>query len=163
MLVSRLRRVKAVPLKPRSVGPPKGSVDMSLDVCLQAFENEEPQAIPTTAILECLAPFIEQKGEDFVDVSFGPQDSCTFYFATTDETVQVLTVNRPCGDARLAQVLFQIMELGNFILFVPGEERPIVLKAQTNSHVPPDMLEALGEPVVADDVPTFTAFFMGTA
>jgi hypothetical protein len=133
---------------------------MSVDVFLQAFERGEPQAIPTNEILKCLAPFVEKKSEDFVDVSFGPQDSCTFYLDTTDATVGGLTVNRPCGDRKLADVLFQIMRLGNFVLFVPGEERPIVLTGETPLHLPEDLLEALGEPVVTSDVVAFTKEFM---
>jgi hypothetical protein len=133
---------------------------MSVDVFLQAFERGEPQAIPTSGILKCLAPFVEKKTEDFVDVSFGPQASCTFYFDTNEDTVEGLNVNRPCGDPKLADVLFQIMKLGNFVLFVPGEEQPIVLTAETTPHLPEDLLDALGEPIVTGDVVAFTKRFM---
>lgn len=129
---------------------------MSLDIFLQAFHDGDPQDVPTPHILKCVGEFAANTDTDFVDLVFGPRDSCTLYFDTREPVVQGLTVNRPCGDRRLAKVLFEIMQLGNFVLFIPGEEPPIVTDEAAIGHLPEDMVEALGEPMVAATLEEFT-------
>lgn len=133
---------------------------MSLDVFLQSFENGNPQGVATTDIVECAREFITEQAETYLELVFGPADSCTLYLDTNEPTVSGITVNRPCGDRRLANVLFRIMQLGNFVLYVPGEDRPLVVHPGTTKHLPDELIEAVGEPIVVTTVEEFRREFL---
>lgn len=136
---------------------------MSVDVFVQAFLNGQPQAVPTADVLACFEGFITKRHDSYFDVEFGPADSSTVFFDTTAPTTDGLMINRPCGDRRLSECLFRVMRLGNFIVFVPGEDAPWVLSEATVVHLPADMLECLGPPIVAPDLESFVLAFNSPA
>jgi hypothetical protein len=136
---------------------------MSTEVFLHSFENGCPQQVPTAAVLTCFEPYITQTAASFLEVAFGPADSSTVYLDLAAPTVDNLMVHRPCGDPKLAECLFHVMQLAHFILFVPGEPVPIVVAAGAIPHVPPDMLQSLGQPRVTPDLRAFVRAFMHPA
>jgi hypothetical protein len=57
-----------------------------------------------------------------------------------------LSVERPCGELRLWDALFQILKMGSVVLFFPGG--PLIVAEDQDTHeLPRDMTAALGEPV----------------
>jgi hypothetical protein len=132
---------------------------MSYDYFLQAHFQEEPQNIPTEAILAIFAPFTKEKGEEFIDLEFGEGNSCTIYITTTDVAVSGFSVNRPCDSRQLGECLYRVMSLGNFVFFEPDGKQPIILDSAIEGHLPGDMVEALGKPAVAGSEEDFLAFY----
>jgi len=57
-------------------------------------------------------------------------------------------VHRPCGDHRLWDSLASILALGDVVLFFPGAQALLVAHSGVAQHLPPDMFEAFGQPVV---------------
>jgi len=133
---------------------------MSVEVFVQAFENGAPQPVPTARVVACFSASVTSAGDSFLELGFGPTDSCTVYLATASETLSDFMVHRPCGDPALAACLFAAMGLGHFILFVPGDPAPIVTARSTVTHIPEDMIRALGQPIVADDLASFSEAFL---
>jgi hypothetical protein len=60
-----------------------------------------------------------------------------------------LSINRPCADLRLWDALASILALGNVVLYFPGCKAPLIANLNARQHVPLDMIEALGEPIIA--------------
>ena len=57
-------------------------------------------------------------------------------------------ISRPCADIRLWNALAEILRLGNAVLFFPGGQHPLIAAPSVKQHLPPDMIEALGEPLI---------------
>lgn len=131
---------------------------MSYEYFLQAHCNGKPQEISTGKILAILNAYITEKGEDYVDLQFDKENSCTIYFDANGSTVDSLMVSRPCS-GKLAECLYQIMLLGNFVFLEPDGKSPIVLMAETIGHLPPGIIEAFGPPSVAADMDAFLALY----
>ena len=116
---------------------------MGHSIFLQAHFQGGSQNILTSEVLACFSQFITYREQSFIDLQFTETDSCTVFFDTTSPNIDHLTVSRPCGDRGLAQCLFQVMKLGDFVLFEPGVDRFIVLREEVIPHLPEGMAEAL--------------------
>ncbi len=132
---------------------------MSVDTFIQAFESGEPQALRTKDILECFDGVISDRSDSYIDVAFGPHNTSSIYFEVAKDTDTGVTVNRPCGDPGLAKRLYRLMQLGNCVLFTPGEDGFIVISEQAAEHMPDDMKECLGEPEIAGNEEAFVAMY----
>jgi hypothetical protein len=132
---------------------------MSVDIFIQAFENGEPQQIKTAKILACFNGFITVTGDKYIDVVFGPKDSASIYFNHNGDSDTGVMISRPCSDPKLAGCLYNLMKLGNCVLFIPGEEQLIVLNEETITHMPEEMKDIFGETRIADSEQTFTKLF----
>lgn len=128
---------------------------MGHSIFLQAHSQGGSQSIPTSEVLACFSKFITYREEAYIDLQFTETDSCTVFFDTTSPSISHLMVSRPCGDRGLAQCLFQVMTLGNFVLFEPGVDRFIVLREEVIAHLPEGMAEALGEARIAANWESF--------
>ncbi len=128
---------------------------MGHSIFLQAHFQGGSQNIPTSDVLACFSPFITARKDAWIDLQFTETDSCTIYFDTTSPSINHLMVSRPCGDKQLFCCLFQVMKLGNFVLFEPGVDRFIVLREEVIAHLPEGMAEALGKARVAPDIESF--------
>jgi len=124
-------------------------------IFLQAHFQGGSQNIPTSEVLACFSPFITAKEDAFIDLQFTDTDSCTIYFDTASPSIDHLMVSRPCGDRGLAQCLFQVMKLGNFVLFEPSVDRFLVLREEVIAHLPEGMAEALGKARIVDTIESF--------
>jgi hypothetical protein len=128
---------------------------MGHDIFLQAHVQGGSQNIPTSEVLACFSRFITAKEDVSIELQFTEVDSCTIYLETTSPNIDNLMVSRPCGDRKLAECLFRVMQLGNFVLFEPDCDRFIVLRAEVIAHLPEGMAESLGEARVAPDIESF--------
>lgn len=130
---------------------------MSDDIFVQAHVKGDAQEIPTGDVLACFVPFIMHQEEDFIDLLFDEENTCTIFLDTNSPTVTDLLIERPCGDERLFECVYRVMQLGNFVLYQGEGERFIVLKEDTIAHLPEGMAEALGEAKIAPDQDSFLA------
>jgi hypothetical protein len=69
-------------------------------------------------------------------------------FQDNDKLIDGFTVNRPCRDRRLWRALFQVMRMGPVVLYYPGGRSPLVALESATQMLPPDMVDALGQPRV---------------
>jgi hypothetical protein len=128
---------------------------MSHSLYLQAHINGGSQEIPTKEVLACFSEFIAAQDDSAIYLEFSPGDSCTIYLDTTSPSIEGLTVSRPCGDDRLPESLFRVMQLGNFVFFEPGGDRFIIPDEAVIQHMPEGMAEALGKAWIATDLDSF--------
>jgi len=132
---------------------------MSYEYFLQAHLLGENQPIATDKIVQVFAPYIADRGESFLDLAFDDSNQCTIYLDLESPTTSHLTISRPCGDPRLGECLYEVMQLGNFVFFEPDGRHPILLTQSAIENMPPDMIDSLGEPVVARNKNEFLEFY----
>lgn len=92
-------------------------------------------------------------------VTYGSEnEGCDIYYDRDEHDSRMISsmmINRPVADMRLWDSLYQIMLLGNVIMFWP-DGGPLVANRNVIPHLPPDVIEGLGEPDVIDrasDIP----------
>jgi hypothetical protein len=117
------------------------------------FEGE-PQAIATSAIMGAMAPLPVAVGERYVVVTL--PDQPTGWVGTLDIGIDAaaahssgLALIRPLVSDALNRMLYRVMRLGNSIIYAPGVDYPIILRAQVVQELPEGMIGALGPPCVA--------------
>lgn len=123
---------------------------MSYDYFMQAHVHGEAQEIPTEKFLRIFEKYISQKDDNYIDLYFDELNSCTVYMDTGEPTNSGITINRPCADERLIRCLYAVMQLGNFVFYEPDGKHMIALSIETEQHLPEDMVETLGKPLVAE-------------
>lgn len=92
-------------------------------------------------------------------LKFDESNECTFHFETFAPTIDGLMVNRPCGGEKFVRCIYEIMRLGNFVLFEPDGKHPIITDPETEKHMHADMIESLGTPIVATNWESFNSVF----
>lgn len=124
---------------------------MSLDLWLSCFRHGEPHPEPT-ALLR--APFdalvVSTEPRCLVLGLPGGQDSLLF-IDTSADTAAGFTLNRPVRDPVLWQALLGALQHTGRVLLVPGAVPPLIGCADTAPHLPADLVESLGPPVVVTD------------
>jgi hypothetical protein len=124
---------------------------MSFDVYLQVFDKGEAAGIPRDSVRHAFgAAFVTEPAPDRWKVLYDAQNSCDVYLSAdaNPNLLKGLSINRPCGDSRLWDSLASILALGNVVLYFPGCRAPVVSNLNATQHLPHDMIEALGNPVV---------------
>jgi hypothetical protein len=124
---------------------------VSFDVYLQVFDNGEASGIPRDRVRDAFgAAFVTDSASGSWRVQYDAQNSCDVYLNLDAGAgmLQGLSINRPCGDIRLWHALATILSLGNVVLYFPGCKAPLIANVNVRQHLPLDMIEALGEPMV---------------
>jgi hypothetical protein len=124
---------------------------MSLDVYLQVFDKGEATGIPRDSVRDAVgAVFVTETASGSWRVQYDAENSCDVYLNVDAGAgmLQGLSINRPCGDMRLWQALATILRLGNVVLYFPGCKAPLIANLNARQHLPLDMIEALGEPMI---------------
>ncbi len=123
---------------------------MSFDVFLQVFEKGESAGIRRDSVRYAFgAGFVTESSPARWRVQYDARNSSDVYLSLDGATlVRGLSINRPCGDLRLWNALAAILALGNVVLFFPGCKAPIIANRDSKQHLPPDMIEAFGEPMI---------------
>ena len=124
---------------------------MSFDVYLQSFDRGEFAGIPRQRLRVAFGAHLSETETDFWQVRYDDMNSCNLYLTAHDTDARMLhgfTLNRPCADQRLWDALPSILALGNIVLYFPGGRQPMVAHSKVTQHLPPDMIESLGQPIV---------------
>jgi hypothetical protein len=122
---------------------------MSFDLFMQCYGETHKLGLPVGA-MRALFPICREEPEfNRWVVEYDPMNSCDIYAGLLKDNRERLgdfMVSRPCGDMRLWEALFSILNMGSVVIFWPGS--PPVLAAGTNADSLPDgMVEGLGQPV----------------
>src|SRR5713101_7523405 len=123
---------------------------MSFDVYIQCHEAGKPAGIPR-AIIRRLFPVVEAESErDCWRVRYTDLHACTIYVGTLQSDVEMvhwICLDRPCGIMQFWDSVFEVMQLGNVVLYFPGCASPLIALESVGPHLPADMVESLGQPV----------------
>ena len=132
---------------------------MSYEYFLQAHLNQDFQEILTESILTIFKDYITARDQRYIDLEFEEGNSCTIYIDTTSPTTTGFMISRPCYSRRLAECLYQVMLLGNFVFYEPDGKAPIIIHPATEEHLPTDMVEALGKPAIGESKERFLELY----
>ena len=127
---------------------------MSFDVYLQSFVQHEPSGVPRASIQDVFEPFIvdDTEGND-LELKYDEANSCSLHLTPlvgSCDSIHAISIHRPCGDSRLWESVIRIMELGNVVFYFPGDSPPLVSNQSVGLHLPPDMIETLGQPACVE-------------
>jgi hypothetical protein len=124
---------------------------VSFDVYVQVFHKGESAGISRDSVRDAFgAGFVRESAPESWKVQYDAMNSCDVYLNLDAGAgmLQGLSINRPCGDMRLWHALASILRLGNVVLYFPGCKAPLIASLNARQHLPLDMIEALGEPVM---------------
>lgn len=131
---------------------------MSFDLFVGCFEQGDIASFPAELVISAFAPFtlvVEPGG-----LILGFDDSgtpCTYVHLDMAATqISDFSVNRPVDEPALYEALLAILRSAPVALYMAGECPPLIGRAETARHLPPDMIETLGEPVLlqrAEEIP----------
>ena len=119
---------------------------------MQVLDEGESAGIPHDSVRDAFgAAFVAESGPERWKVFYDAQNSCDVYLSLDAGAgmVQGLSINRPCADLRLWDALASVLALGNVVLYFPGCKAPLIANFNARQHLPLDMIEALGEPIIA--------------
>ena len=123
---------------------------MSFDVYLQSFHRGEFAGIPRQRVRDVFGEHLTETESDYWQLRYDDAKSCDLDLTAHDDPSMVrgFTVHGPCADQRLWDALASILALGDIVLYFPGGRAPLVARSTVTEHLPPDMVESLGQPVV---------------
>lgn len=121
---------------------------MSYEYYLQAHLHQDDQQVPTERILAIFGDYINGKDNNYIDLYFDNENSCTIYIDTADAVCSGFMVSRPCG-GKLGECLYDVMLLGNFVFYEPAGIHMITVDPAVEAHLPEDMIDTFGKPAVA--------------
>ena len=124
---------------------------MSFDIYVQSFRDGEFAGIPRRRVRDAFGTHLTETETHFWHVRYDHTNSCEIDLTAHDtdpSMVQGFTVHRPCTDQRLWDALASILVLGDIVLYFPGGRAPLVARSTVIQHLPVDMVDALGQPVV---------------
>ncbi|ANM29854.1 hypothetical protein ABI59_10090 [Acidobacteria bacterium Mor1] len=122
---------------------------MSFEVYLQSHHDGAFAGLPETSVREAFGSHLSEESDRIWRLRYDAENESVIYVGREpDRTISSLMVERPCGDGRLWDALFRVMELGNVVFFFPGGTAPAVAHGDAGSHLPRDMVDALGAPQV---------------
>ncbi len=124
---------------------------MSFDVYVQSFQNGEFAGISRERVRDAFGAHVTDTKTDFWQLRYDDVDSCELDLtphASDPGMVRGFTIHRPCADHRLWDALASVLALGDVVLYFPGGRPRLVARGSVTQHLPPSMVEALGQPVV---------------
>jgi hypothetical protein len=126
---------------------------LSFNVFLSIFLYGEPHALADDCVQEAFgAALVEVRAEpESWRLDYDGEDCEVFVTrrAAGDTGISALMVARPIADERLWDSLYRVMRIGNVLMFYLGCPFPLVADEAAIPHVPGDILEAIGKPVLA--------------
>jgi hypothetical protein len=124
---------------------------MSFDVFVQSFQDGEFAGLSRQRVREAFGLALHESEPNFWQLRYGEGRSSDLYIDVHDpdpSQIHGFTVNRPCTDEQLWDSLIAILTLGNVVLYFPGCRAPLVTHASVAQHLPAEIIEALGEPII---------------
>lgn len=107
--------------------------------------EEAFKSVTTSTDTYCLTVCFDKNNEE-----------CSYIYRDGEHSlIDSFSINRPVRNINLFKILLGILSQGNFVLYLPGNCPPLVGSESTISHIPHDMVDALGTPVMlksADEI-----------
>ncbi len=122
---------------------------MSFEAFIQCFKDGETGTVSCQRVREAFEPFVREGGPFDWRVYYDEQNYSDVILERDPADQNLLkgfTVDRPCGDERLWDSLLSVLRLGNLVLYFPSNCPPLIADNRVAQHLPPSMIEALGQP-----------------
>jgi hypothetical protein len=123
---------------------------MSFDVFVQCHENGGFGSFPRHWLRDAFGPHLVETEQTFWQVHYAETDYCYVYLTALSadaDMIRSFTINRPCADVRFWDALASILAAGHLVLYFPGCRAPLVARPSARAHLPPSMIETLGQPI----------------
>ncbi len=124
---------------------------MSLDLWVSCFCHGEPHPAPTAGLRAPFDPLVLRTEPGCLVLGLPGDQESLLFIDTTAATATGFTLNRPVRDPALWRALFSALQHTGRVLVVPGAVPPLIGVADTVPHLPADLVESLGPPVVVTD------------
>jgi hypothetical protein len=122
---------------------------MSFDLFVVCVKDGLPATIARQDLDRSLAAYVAHREAGLLRLRFADGES-TLYRAD-GERIGHFSINRPSAAPEFHAALLALLRAENLVLLVPGECPPLVGRAAMIAHVPADIVEAAGPPVVLAD------------
>ena len=123
---------------------------MSFEVFIQSFKDREFAGLPRRKVCDAFGAYLTVSEPNFWQLRYDEANFCDIYASAhdgDDTLIDGFTVSRPCADERLWDALASILSLGDVVFYFAGCHAPLVARSSVVQHLPPSMVEALGQPV----------------
>ena len=131
--------------------PVLGGSEMSFDLYIQSFENGAPAGVPKEFVRQVLGSHLTEIEPDYWTITLSPEESCSVFPTVHEDSpdlVHGLSIGNPCDNPVLWQCLYSLMGQGNSVLYFAGGPGPLVLDPLVAGHLPYNLLESLGRPII---------------
>lgn len=102
------------------------------------------------AELRSLFPVVDEESKpDYWSIRYDSLNACHIgvkAFASSANQLASFYVERPCGDSRLWEALFRVLQKGRIVLYFPGGPPVVASENAVAATLPQDVTEAIGEP-----------------
>jgi hypothetical protein len=124
---------------------------VSFEIFLGCYRDGNSAGLPLLKV-KSLFPVVSEEPESTCwTVHFDALNQSDLYFTPhgLDEVeIEGLTISRPCADPRLWDAILSVMQMGNVIAYWPDCDQPAAATETVIDHLPAEMLDALGKPLV---------------
>jgi hypothetical protein len=122
-----------------------GRSNVSFEVFIQCFADGRPSGVPAAAVRGAFSNLADDSEPDYWHLSYDDTNSCHVHVTKRNDLIEALTVHRPCGDSRLWDSIYRVLQLGPWVLYFPAPKPPLVMADAAHAkQLPPEMREALG-------------------
>lgn len=122
---------------------------MSVELYLQKYSQGAAASFSKESIREVLMGYSVKESPTSWEVGFDADQPDTFYLGS-QESIESLMISKPGISINLYEFLIKILKSDNFILYWPGGTHPLVGQAETTAHIPSEMINSLGLPIIAN-------------
>jgi hypothetical protein len=119
---------------------------VSLEIFVVFFSDQEPATVPRTIIETAFGPFVVRVEPGLMQLSF-PDDGEADVFVDDAAEVGGMMISGPPPNPEFWESLFDILRQTRSALFWPPGQL-VVANPGAIEHLPPDMVESMGEPIV---------------
>ena len=112
---------------------------MSVSIYCQAHINGDDQQLSVKDILNSFGTFVKNITLNGFDVVYDEMNSSHVSIDQENTTCSNFSVNRPCGEKRLYEAIYNCMNLGNVICYTSDGDKFLVINTATIDHIPTDM------------------------
>jgi hypothetical protein len=128
---------------------------VSFDLFVNCFEHGEKGVFPGSMLERLFGPQIVSRKPEFSlwSIDYGQNNTSDIYVSFEDgvKNCSGFTINRPCADIRLFEAIYAVLADTNSVLFYPSDDPPLIGKVSTRQHLPQDMVDSLGGPILMNN------------
>ena len=128
---------------------------MSFDLFVGCFRNGRKGTFPRSLVDDYLGPYVTAKHPGCLTLTFDARSESYLYVEEAPE-IDGFCINRPCTSSKLYDALLSLLRSDNLVLYMPGNCPPLIANPSVTAHLPKDMVDSLGAPVVlssSDEIP----------
>src|SRR5262245_61973462 len=112
---------------------------------MQCFTSGQPSGVPAAAVRDAFSNLADESEPDCWHLRYDDANSCHVHGTERANLIDALTVHRPCGDSRLWDSIYRVLQLGPWVLYFSARKPPLLMSDAAHAEqLPPEMGEALG-------------------